>query len=340
MAIDTMGKPVIFSGIQPSGHLTLGGYLGALRNWVRLQEAYSCLFCVVDLHAITVRQPAKELEFHRLSFPAQYIAAGIDPRNSLIFLQSMVSAHAELAWLLTCNTHMGELSRMTQFKAKTQGKSEKNIGVGLFSYPILMAADILLYQTALVPVGADQKQHLELTRDLAIRINHHYGPLFTVPEPYIGKAGARVMSLQEPTAKMSKSDPNENNYIAMLDSPDVIRKKIRRAVMDSIRGITYEPETRPGVANLLSIYSALTDIEAEAAAELFAGKGNAELKDAVSEVVIESLRPFQTRYAELMDNQDYLRGILHAGANEARQRAQPTLEAVSTAIGLGKIPVS
>lgn len=327
-------KPVIFSGIQPSGHLTLGGYLGALRNWVRLQHDYECLYCVVDLHAITVRQDAEDLAFRRLSFPAQYIAAGLDPQVSLIFLQSMVSAHSELAWLLTCNTYMGELSRMTQFKGKTQGKSDKNIGVGLYSYPILMAADILLYQTALVPVGADQKQHLELTRDLAIRMNNHYGQLFTVPEPYIGKVGARVMSLQEPTAKMSKSDANEQNYISMLDTAEVIQKKVRRAVMDSIVGISYEPETRPGVANLLSIYGALTDIEPAAAADLFAGKGNADLKNAVSEVIIESLRPFQQRYYELMDNKDYLRGVLENAAEKARQRAKPTLEAVSKAIGL------
>lgn len=327
-------KPVIFSGIQPSGHLTLGGYLGALRNWVRLQHDYECLYCVVDLHAITVRQDADDLAFRRLSFPAQYIAAGLDPQVSLIFLQSMVSAHSELAWLLTCNSYMGELSRMTQFKGKTQGKSDKNIGVGLYSYPILMAADILLYQTALVPVGADQKQHLELTRDLAIRMNNRYGQLFTVPEPYIGKVGARVMSLQEPTAKMSKSDANEQNYISMLDSAEVIQKKVRRAVMDSIVGISYDPDNRPGVANLLSIYAALTDIEPAAAVELFVGKGNADLKNAVTEVIIESLRPFQQRYHELMDNKDYLRGVLADAAEKARQRAKPTLEAVSKAIGL------
>ncbi|HEY3377391.1 MAG TPA: tryptophan--tRNA ligase, partial [Armatimonadota bacterium] len=210
-------RPVIFSGIQPSGHLNLGSYLGALRNWVRLQDEYACLYCVVDLHAITVRQDPKEFAQRCLSFPAQYIAAGVDPDASLVFLQSHVNAHPELAWLLNCNAYMGELSRMTQFKAKTQGKTDKNIGVGLFDYPVLMAADILLYQTALVPVGADQKQHLELTRDIAIRMNNAYGQLFTVPEPYIAEVGARIMSLQEPSNKMSKSDPNESNYIAMLE---------------------------------------------------------------------------------------------------------------------------
>lgn len=327
-------KPVIFSGIQPSGHLTLGGYIGALRNWVRLQHDYACLFCVVDLHAITVRQDPKDLAFRRLSFPAQYIAAGIDPESSVLFLQSNVSAHPELAWLLACNTYMGELSRMTQFKAKTQGKTDRNIGVGLFTYPILMAADILLYQTALVPVGADQKQHLELARDIAIRMNRAYGePLYTVPEPYIGKVGARVMSLQDPTTKMSKSDPNTNNYIAMLDEPDVIRKKVRRAVMDSIQGITYEPDTRPGVANLLSIFSALTDEAPESVAERFADKGNAALKDAVADVVIDALRPFQQRYHELMEHQDYLRQILQRGAEDARRRAESTLRATYNALG-------
>ena len=330
-------KPVIFSGIQPSGHLTLGGYLGALRNWVKLQSEYDCLYCVVDLHAITVRQDPKDLAFRRLSFPAQYIAAGIDPNESLIFLQSAVSAHTELQWLLTCNTYMGELSRMTQFKSKTEGKTDKNIGVGLFVYPILMVADILLYQASLVPVGADQKQHLELTRDIAIRMNNHYGNIFTVPEPYIGKVGARVMSLQDPTNKMSKSDPNENNYISMLDDPDTIRRKLKKAVMDSIQGISYDPENRPGVANLLGIYGALTDEAPEKVAERFADQGNAALKTAVTDVVIESLRPFQQRYHELMDNPDYLRGILKDGAEKAAQRAKPTLDAVFNAMGFKSV---
>jgi tryptophanyl-tRNA synthetase len=311
----------------------LGGYLGALRNWVKLQYEYDCLFCVVDLHAVTVRQDPKDLAERRLSFPAQYLAAGIDPESTVLFLQSAVSAHPELAWLLTCNSYMGELSRMTQFKAKTQGKTDKNIGVGLFTYPILMAADILLYQTALVPVGADQKQHLELTRDIAIRMNYQYGELFTVPEPYIGKVGARVMSLQDPTAKMSKSDANTGNYIAMLDTPEVIRKKIRRAVMDSIQGITYDPDHRPGVANLLTIYSAFTDETPEVAADHFAGQGNAALKDAVAEVVIAALEPFQARYRDLMAHQDYLHQLLRRGAEEATRRAQPTLEAVYGAMG-------
>jgi tryptophanyl-tRNA synthetase len=330
-------RPVIFSGIQPSGHLNLGSYLGALRNWVRLQDEYACLYCVVDLHAITVRQDPKEFAQRCLSFPAQYIAAGVDPDASLVFLQSHVNAHPELAWLLNCNAYMGELSRMTQFKAKTQGKTDKNIGVGLFDYPVLMAADILLYQTALVPVGADQKQHLELTRDIAIRMNNLYGPLYTVPEPDIGTVGARVMSLQDPTTKMSKSDPNAGNYISMLDEPETIRKKLKRAVMDSIQGITYEPDTRPGVANLLTIYGALTDEAPETVAARFADSGNAALKEAVTEVVIEALRPFQTRYQELMKNEDYLRQLLRQGAEKAQKLAEPTLRATYEALGFLRI---
>lgn len=326
-------KPVLFSGIQPSGHLTIGGYLGALRNWVRLQHEYDCLFCVVDLHAITVRQDPADLRHRCLSFPAQYIAAGIDPEASIIFLQSTVPAHSELTWLLNCHTYMGELSRMTQFKAKTSDKTDANIGVGLFDYPVLMATDILLYQTKLVPVGADQKQHLELTRDIAMRMNNAYGTLFTVPEPYIPQVGARVMSLQDPTNKMSKSDPNEMNYIAMLDSEDIIRKKIKRAVMDSIRGITYDPENRPGVANLLSIFGALTDESPQTVAERYADKGNADLKNDLTEVVIEFLRPFQQRYHQLMDDKEFLLQLLRRGADQARERAEPTLRNVQNALG-------
>ena len=330
-------RPVLFSGIQPSGHLTIGGYLGALRNWVRLQHEYACLFCVVDMHAITVRQDPELLKERCLSFPAQYIAAGIDPNEATIFLQSTVPAHAEMTWVLNCHAYMGELSRMTQFKAKTSGKAEKNIGVGLFDYPVLMATDILLYQTKLVPVGADQKQHLELTRDIAIRMNNAYGPLFTVPEPYIPQVGARIMSLQEPMAKMSKSDPNEMNYIGMLDDADTMRKKIKRAVMDSTRGITYDPDNRPGVANLLSIYGALTDESPQAIAERYADKGNADLKNDLAEVVVESMRPFQQRYQELMDNRDYLVQLLRRGTEQAAQRAEPTLRAVYDAVGFLRV---
>lgn len=327
-------KPVIFSGIQPSGNMHLGVFLGALRNWVRLQHEYDSIYCIVDLHAITVRQDTKSFAERCLSFVALYLAAGIDPAVSTVFLQSHVSAHTELAWLLNCHAYMGELSRMTQFKEKTEGKGEKSIGVGLFDYPVLMAADILLYQTKLVPVGADQKQHLELTRDLAIRMNNLYGgALYTVPEPYIAPVAARVMSLQEPTKKMSKSDANAMNYIAVLDSPELIRKKIRKAVMDSIPGISYEPETRPGVANLLTIYGALIDETPQTVAARYADQGNAALKNDLAELVVEKLHPFQQRYQELMADQAYLRDLLAQGAERARQRAVPTLNATFDAMG-------
>jgi tryptophanyl-tRNA synthetase len=330
---DSSTKPVLFSGIQPSGALTIGGYLGALRNWVRLQYEYDCLFCVVDLHAITVRQDPKTFATRCLSFVAQYLAAGIDPEIATVFIQSHVPAHTELTWALNCHAYMGELSRMTQFKAKTQGKTEKAIGVGLFDYPVLMAADILLYGSKLVPVGADQKQHLELTRDIAIRMNNAYGKLLEVPEPYIPAVGARIMSLQEPTAKMSKSDANTNNYIAMLDEPDVIRRKIKKAVMDSTPGISFEPDTRPGVANLLSIYGALTDESPASVAERYADKGNAALKGDTAEVIVEAVRPFQERYQALMGDHAHLRTVLQRGAAHARERAKPRLRAVYEAMG-------
>ncbi|MHB9026592.1 MAG: tryptophan--tRNA ligase [Armatimonadota bacterium] len=326
-------RPVLFSGIQPSGHLMIGNYIGALRNWVKLQYEYDSIFCIVDLHAITVRQDPATFTERCLSFLAQYIAAGIDPQQTIMFFQSHVPAHTHLTWLLNCHAYMGELQRMTQFKAKTQGKTSVNIGVGLFAYPVLMAADILLYQTNLVPVGADQKQHLELTRDLAVRLNNLYGPIFTVPEGFFPKVGARIMSLQDPTAKMSKSDENAMNYIGLLDDTDTITKKIRKAVMDSIQGITYEPKTRPGVANLLSIYGALTDTTPKKAADQFADQGNAALKNAVTEVVLETLRPFQQRYNELMTDRSYLMTILHEGAEKARRRAEPTLNVMLERMG-------
>ncbi|OPZ84842.1 MAG: Tryptophan--tRNA ligase [bacterium ADurb.Bin429] len=333
VSMNIQTKSTLFSGIQPSGLLTIGGYIGALRNWVRLQHEYDCLFCIVDLHAITVRQDPKTFAERCLSFAAQYIALGIDPKTATIFLQSHVPAHTELTWLLNCHAYMGELSRMTQFKDKTQGKKEQTIGVGLFDYPVLMAADILLYQTKLVPVGADQKQHLELTRDLAVRMNHYYGQIFTVPEAFIPEVGARVMSLQEPTKKMSKSDENEGNYIALIETPDVIRKKIKRAVTDATMGITYEPDTRPGVANLLTILGALTDRAPTALAEQYADKGNAALKGDVADALIAFLEPFQARYHELMDNRDALYAILRRGAEQTRHRAEPTLRRVYGAMG-------
>jgi tryptophanyl-tRNA synthetase len=326
-------KQVIFSGIQPSGHLTIGGYLGAIKNWTMLQNEYDCLFCIVDLHAITVRQDTKVFADRCRSFAAQYIAAGIDPEKAIVFIQSHVPAHTELTWLLNCHAYMGELSRMTQFKDKTQGKAEKNIGVGLFDYPVLMAADILLYQANLVPVGADQKQHLELTRDIAERVNNLYGKIFNVPDPYIPKVGARVMSLQDPTSKMSKSDPNENNFIAMLDSPEVIKRKIRKAVMDSIMGITYDPDNRPGVANLLSIFAAFANSTPEQIALDYADQGNAALKADLTDLLIESFRPFTEKYNSLMSDKEQIDALLRRNAGRARELAKPTLDKLYQAMG-------
>jgi len=320
--------------MQPSGDMTLGHLVGAIRNWAKLQDEYDCLYCVVDLHAITVRQDQKDLYARSLSLPAQYIAAGIDHTKSAIFLQSAVPAHAELAWLLNCNTYMGELSRMTQFKSKTVGKTDKNIGVGLFDYPVLMAADILLYDADLVPVGADQKQHLELTRDIAVRMNHHYGEnTFVVPEPYIGEIGARIMSLQDPTIKMSKSDTNVNNYIALLDSTDIIAKKIKKSVMDSITGITYDLENRPGVANLLTILATLTDRTPQDVAVEFENQGNAALKNAVTEVVLDAVKPFQEKYNELISDKAQMDAILREGAEKARILAEPTMKRIFERMG-------
>ncbi len=324
-------RPVIFSGMQPTGTLTLGNYLGAMRNWVRLQDDYDCLYCVVDMHAITVRNDPRELRRKSLSVAAVYMAAGIDPGKSLIYLQSHVPEHAQLSWALSCHTYMGELSRMTQFKEKSQ-KNEDNINAGLFTYPVLMAADILLFQAALVPVGDDQKQHLELARDIAIRVNNAYGPTFTVPEPYIPPVGARIMSLQNPLAKMSKSDEDETSYIAILDGPDTIRKKMKRAVTDSDGRVAASPD-KPGVTNLMTILSAVTGEGMNAMEERFAGKGYGALKAETAEAVVSLLSPIQARYAELMKDEGELLRILRASAQEASRRARPTLAAVFEKVG-------
>lgn len=323
----------IFSGIQPSGNITLGNYIGAIRNWVPLQDEYDCLYCIVDLHALTVRQDPKELRERSRSLLALYIACGLDPEKNTLFLQSHVSAHAELAWILSTFTYIGELNRMTQFKEKAEKHSD-NINAGLFTYPVLMAADILLYQTNLVPVGQDQKQHLELTRDIAIRFNNIYGDVFTVPEVFIPKVGAKIMSLQEPEKKMSKSDENPNAFISLLDTPDVIMKKFKRAVTDSEAEVRYDAEKKPGISNLMNIYSSVTgktfsEIEAE-----FEGKGYGEFKVAVGEAVIETLRPIQERHKELMDSKDYLDGVMKAGAERAGKLAFKTLSKVYKKIGL------
>ncbi|MCF6237700.1 MAG: tryptophan--tRNA ligase [Candidatus Marinimicrobia bacterium] len=325
-------KPILLSGIQPSGHLALGNYVGAMRNWVNLQQDYLGIFIVVDLHAITVRQKPADLRKRCLSFAAQYLAAGIDPAENIIFIQSHVPQHAELSWVLNCYTYMGELNRMTQFKDKSQ-RHQDNINAGLYTYPALMAADILLYQADLVPVGADQKQHLELTRDIANRFNHTYSPTFKIPEPFIPQAGARIMSLQEPDKKMSKSDSNENNYIALLDPPDVLRRKIKRAVTDSAREITPESVNNAGIGNLLTIYSVLNDQTLAAVADQFAGQQYSVLKGELADSLVGFLEPFQQRYDQIMGEQGYLSSILDEGAQRARYMASRTLSKVYRKIG-------
>ena len=328
-------KPVVLSGIQPSGQLTLGNYIGALKNWVALQETHDCLFTLVDLHAITVRQPPVELRQRCLEFVSLYIACGIDPEKSAVFIQSHVPQHAQLAWILNCYTQVGELNRMTQFKDKSR-QFKDNINAGLFDYPVLMAADILIYQTQLVPVGNDQKQHLELARDVAIRFNNLYGaqdnPVFRVPEPYIPEVGARVMSLQDPAAKMSKSDDNVNNYIALLDPPDTVSRKLKRAVTDSGATIEYD-EQRPGIANLMTIYAAVTDKSFAGIEKDYAGQGYGKFKADLADAVVEFLKPVQARYRELIGDRAELARMLQRGAERAQARARPTLERVHDVLG-------
>ena len=325
-------RKVIFSGIQPSGNLTLGNYIGALRNWKLLEDDYDCLYSVVDLHAITVRQDPAQLRRRCLEVASILLASGLDPEKSLIYCQSHVPQHTQLAWVLNCFTYMGELSRMTQFKDKS-AKHADNINAGLFDYPVLMAADILLYQADLVPVGVDQKQHLELARDIAIRFNNLYSPTFVVPDGYIPKVGAKVMSLQEPTSKMSKSDP-EDTYIAILDEPDVIRRKLRRAVTDSLGQIRYDPDNQPGVANLLTIYSALKGVDVQQAEKDFAGLGYGELKNGVADVIIDTLSPLQAEFKRIMADKAYLEKVLSTSAERASRIAQRTLDKVYRKVGL------
>ncbi len=325
-------KKVIFSGIQPSGSLTLGNYIGALKNWANLQKDYTCYYCVVDLHAITVRQEPATLRKRCIDTLALFIASGIDEKENTIFFQSHVSEHSQLAWILNCNTYFGELSRMTQFKDKSQ-KHENNINAGLFVYPSLMAADILLYQSDLVPVGADQKQHLELARDLANRFNNAYSPTFKVPEAYIPKQGARVMSLVDPNSKMSKSDVNENGYILMLDPKDVIARKIKRAVTDSEGIIEYEP-SRAGVYNLINIMSSCSDMSPQAIVDTYAGKGYGELKQAVADAVIATLEPIQDRYNKIRQDKAFLNDVINASTQKAKYAATKTLRKVYKKVGL------
>lgn len=329
-------KKVIFSGIQPSGELTIGNYLGALKNWVKLQDEYDCYFCIVDLHAITVRQEPKDLRQRTLEVMSIYIAAGIDPEKNTIFIQSHVPAHSEAAWLINCYSYFGELSRMTQFKDKSKRYGD-NISAGLFTYPALMAADILLYNTDLVPVGIDQKQHLELTRDIAERFNNLYSPTFTVPEAYIPQNGAKIMDLQEPTKKMSKSSDNPNSYILIMDPPEVIRKKISRAVTDSIGEVKYTDD-QPGVKNLMTILSAIKGISFEDIEKKYEGQGYAQFKKDVAEAIVEELEPIQKKVKELLENKAYLEEIYKKGAEKANYVSMKTLRKMQKKIGF--IPVS
>lgn len=324
-------KKIIFSGIQPSGKLTLGNYIGAMSNWVKLQEEYDCFYCVVDLHAITQYQVPKDLRRQTLEAVAVYLACGLDPNKNTLFIQSHVTAHSEASWLLSSIGYFGELSRMTQFKDKSSRQNE-NINAGLFTYPILMAADILLYQTNLVPVGSDQKQHVELTRDLANRFNNKYSDTFAVPEVFIPKVGARIMSLQEPSSKMSKSDENENACIFLLDKPEVIRKKFKRAVTDSV-GIVQISDDQLGIKNLISIYSVCKNISMDDVVKEFEGKGYGEFKDAVAEAVIAVLEPVQKKFYEYMDDKAYLESVYKEGAEKAEKVARKTLRKMYKKIG-------
>ena len=311
--------------------MTLGNYLGAIQNWVKLQDEYDCHYCVVDLHAITVPQEAKNLRANAMEVLSLYLASGLDPDKNTIFIQSHVSAHTELAWVLNTMTYMGELNRMTQYKEKSQ-RSEANLNAGLFTYPVLMAADILLYQTDLVPVGEDQKQHLELARDLASRFNNRYSDTFKIPEPYIPKVASRIMSLQEPTKKMSKSDSNENAYILIADDPDTIRRKIKRCVTDSV-GIVRNSDEQPGIKNLLGIYSKLDNKSIDEIEAMYEGKGYGDFKNDIAEVIVENLRPIREKYEYLLKNKDYLETVYAQGASKAEKNARKTLRKVYKKVG-------
>ena len=327
-------KPIILSGIQPSGNLCIANYMGAIKNWVSFQDDYDSIFLIVDLHSLSVKQKPAELRQRCLSFAAQYIACGIDPEKSTIAIQSHVSQHVELAWVLSSLTYMGELNRMTQFKDKSK-KNDQNINAALFTYPVLMASDILLYQADLVPVGQDQKQHLELTRDIATRFNNQYSDTFVLPEPYIPDFGARIMSLQNPENKMSKSDENLNNIISLLDEPSVIRKKIKRAVTDSGSDIIFD-EKRVGLANLLTIYSIASGDSISKIENNYKGKMYSDFKNDLGDIVVDFLDPIQKEYKLLMNDKKYIQDILKRGAEKASFKAYKTLDKVYRKIGLLK----
>ncbi|AYD40840.1 tryptophan--tRNA ligase [Clostridium fermenticellae] len=326
-------KKVIFSGIQPSGNLTLGNYLGALKNWVKLQDEnkYECYFCVVDLHAITVRQEPKDLRRRTLEVLAIYLAAGIDPKKTTLFIQSHVSTHSEAAWLLNCFTYIGEASRMTQFKDKSKRYGEA-VSVGLLDYPILMAADILLYNADLVPVGKDQTQHLEMARNIAQRFNNLYSPTFVIPEGYIPEDGAKIMDLQEPTKKMSKSSDNPNSYILIMDQPEVIRRKINRCVTDSIGVVNYTDE-QPGIKNLITILGAINGLKPEEIVEKYKGKGYSQFKEDVADAIVGELEPIQQKVQSFLSDKKYLENIYKSGAEKAYYVSNKVLRKMQKKIG-------
>ena len=329
--MENQRKPIVFSGIQPSGRLTIGNYLGAINNWIPMEETHDCIYSIVDAHAITVRQEPKALREATLRLLATYIAAGLDPKKNIMFIQSHVPQHFELAWILNCYTMFGELSRMTQFKDKSS-KNADNINAGLFTYPVLMASDILLYQTDDVPVGGDQKQHVELARDIANRFNGLYSDTFKLPNPVIGKKSAKIMSLQEPDKKMSKSDKNEKSIILLTDTDDQIIKKFKSAVTDSLGQVKYCDE-QPGIKNLITIYSIATGKSIEEIELEFEGKGYGDFKMAVGIAVADMLRPVRTKTDELLKNKDYLEEVYKEGAERAARIAQRTLDKVQRKIG-------
>ena len=327
-------KKIVFSAIKPSGEITLGNYLGAIKNWIRFQDDYECYYCIADLHAITVKQEPKLLRKRVLEILAIYIASGLDYEKSTLFVQSHVPAHSEASWLLTCTANMGELSRMTQYKDKTAKlKENTSISAGLFNYPVLMAADILIYNTDFVPVGIDQKQHVELARDIAQRFNSSYSDTFVLPEAKISESAAKIMDLQDPEKKMSKSDDNENSYILVLDKPDVIRRKIARAVTDSVGVVNYTDD-QPGVKNLINIVSAIEGIKPDEVVKRFEGKGYKEFKEYVADTIIEELKPVQEKANELLTEKEKLEKIYGEGAMKANYHAIKTLRKMQKKVGL------
>ena len=321
----------IYSGIQPTGCITIGNYIGAVKNWLELQKENDCFFAVANQHAMTVKQVPQELRERTLSFFAQFLACGLDPEKSILYVQSNVPEHSELAWILSCVTYIGELERMTQFKDKSR-KNEDNINAGLLTYPVLMAADILLFRSDVVPVGKDQKQHLELARDIAIRFNNRFGETFVVPEPYIPKQGAKITSLQNPTEKMSKSDPDANATVSIIDPPDAIMRKFKRAVTDSDNRIVFSEE-KPGISNLLTIYSAFSGVSIEEAEARFEGKGYGDFKLAVGEAVVDALAPIQKKYHDYLADKAELERIMKEGAEKAHRIAARTMQKVKRKIG-------